>query len=280
MLAKRLDISVPEVIGHVHLLWWWALDYCKDGYITRYRDYIPMAAQWEGDGEKFTKALIEFGWVDEMDDELIIHDWMEWTGKLETVRQADRERKRKARSSANSKNSANREWEFEPREDLVPNKPTNKMSVGRPEDIHSPSDVRGEEKRGDEKIGEIVPSEPTETVVDVEIINDSNISHQEVFSALVQVFEYNPQDLTKSTRGQLNKAAKELKEVGASTHDIRERAKNFVLTYGWKPTPLALVKHWADLRQPKPKIDPKELQRLSSKVTTANKLDSWTKEDE
>ena len=276
MLAKRLGISVPEVIGHVHLLWWWALDYCKDGYITRYRDYIPMAAQWEGDGEIFTKALIEFGWVDEIDDELIIHDWMEWTGKLETVRQADRERKRKARNSSNSKNSTNREWEFEPREDLVPNNPTNEMSVGRPEDIHRTSDVRGEEKRGDESRGDIVPSEHTE----VEIINNSEVSHQELFSALVTIFDYNTNDLTKSTRGQLNKAAKELKEVGASAHDIRERAQNFVLTYGWKPTPLALVKHWADLRQPKPKIDPKELQRLSSKVTTANKLDSWTKEDE
>ena len=276
MLAKRLDISVPEVIGHVHLLWWWALDYCKDGYITRYRDYIPMAAQWEGDGEIFTKALIEVGWVDEIDDELIIHDWMEWTGKLETVRQADRERKRKARNSSNSKNSTNREWEFEPREDLVPNNPTNEMSAGRPEDIHRTSDVRGEEKRGDESRGDIVPSEHTE----VEIINNSEVSHQELFSALVTIFDYNTNDLTKSTRGQLNKAAKELKEVGASAHDIRERAQNFVLTYGWKPTPLALVKHWADLRQPKPKIDPKELQRLSSKVTTANKLDSWTKEDE
>ena len=276
MLAKRLDISVPEVIGHVHLLWWWALDYCKDGYITRYRDYIPMAAQWEGDGEKFTKALIEFGWVDEIDDELIIHDWMEWTGKLETVRQADRERKRKARNSSNSKNSSNREWEFEPREDLVPNNTTNEMSVGRPEDIHGTSDVRGEEKRGDESRGDIVPSEHT----DIEIVNNDEVSHGELFSALVTIFEYNTNDLTKSTRGQLNKAAKELKEVGATAHDIRERAQNFILTYGWKPTPLALVKHWADLRQPKPKIDPKELQRLSSKVTTANKLDSWTKEDE
>ena len=276
MLAKRLGITVPEVIGHVHLLWWWALDYCKDGYITRYRDYIPMAAQWEGDGEEFTKALIEFGWVDEIDDELIIHDWMEWTGKLETVRQADRERKRKARSSANSKNSANREWEFEPRDDLVPNKPTSKMSDGRPEDIHSPSDVRGEEKRVEESRGDIVPSEHS----DIEIINEDEVSHGELFSALVTIFEYNTNDLTKSTRGQLNKAAKELKEVGATAHDIRERAQNFILTYGWKPTPLALVKHWADLRQPKPKIDPKELQRLSSKVTTANKLDSWTKEDE
>lgn len=282
MLATRLGISVPQAIGHIHLLWWWALDYCKDGYLTRYREYIPMAAQWEGEGEEFTKALIEFGWVDEIDDELIIHDWMEWTGKLETVREADRERKRKARNSNNSKNSANREWDWDGRDDSLDNTTSDvrRTSVGSPEDVQTPSTVRGEEKRGDESRGDIVPSEPTEIVEQVEIVNNDEVSHGSVFTALVDVFEYNVNDLTKSTRGQLNKAAKELKEVGATAHDIRARAQNFILTYCWKPTPLALVKHWADLRQAKPKLDPRELQKLQSKVTTARNLNDWTNEDE
>lgn len=280
MLANRLNITVPQAIGHIHLLWWWALDYCKDGYITRYREYIPMAAQWEGEGEEFTKALIEFGWVDEIDDELIIHDWMEWTGKLETVREADRERKRKARNSTNSKNSANREWDWDGRgDDSLDNTTSDvqRMSVGRPEDVQTPSSVRGEEKRGEETRGDIVPSELSE---DVEIVNKDEVSHGSVFNALLEVFEYNPDDLTKSTRGQLNKAAKELREVGATAHDIRARAQNFILTYGWKPTPLALVKHWADLRQAKPKLDPRELQKLQSKVTTARNLNDWTNEED
>lgn len=284
MLANRLGISIPQTIGHLHLLWWWALDYCADGYITRYRDYIPMAAQWEGDGETFTKALIEFGWVDEIDDELIIHDWMDYTGKLETVRQKDRERKRKARSSANSKNSANREWDWEGRDDDTLDNTISDVqgtSVGHPEDVHSPSDVRGEEKRVEESRGEdIVLSEHTEIVVESEIVNNNEVSHGTVFNALLEIFEYDVNDLTKSTRGQLNKAAKELKEVGATAHDIRARAQNFILTYGWKPTPLALVKHWADLRQAKPKLDQKELSKLQARVTTASKLNEWTKEDE
>ncbi len=286
MLANRLGISIPQTIGHLHLLWWWALDYCADGYITRYRDYIPMAAQWEGDGEEFTKALMEFGWVDEIDDELIIHDWMDYTGKLESVRQKDRERKRKARSSVNSKNSANREWDWNGRDDddtlnNLSNVDVQGTSVGHPEDVHSPSDVRGEEKRGEESRGEdIVLSEHTEVEVVSEIVNNNEVSHSSVFSALVDVFEYDVNDLTKSTRGQLNKAAKELKEVGATAHDIRARAQNFILTYGWKPTPLALVKHWADLRQAKPKLDPKELSKLQSRVTTASKLNEWTKEED
>jgi len=284
MLANRLGISIPQTIGHLHLLWWWALDYCADGYITRYRDYIPMAAQWEGDGETFTKALIEFGWVDEIDDELIIHDWMDYTGKLETVRQKDRERKRKARSSANSKNSANREWDWDGRDDDTLDNTISDVhgtSAGHPEDVHSPSDVRGEEKRVEESRGEdIVLSEHTEIVVESEIVNNNEVSHGTVFNALLEIFEYDVNDLTKSTRGQLNKAAKELKEVGATAHDIRARAQNFILTYGWKPTPLALVKHWADLRQAKPKLDQKELSKLQARVTTASKLNEWTKEDD
>ena len=30
-LARTLGISRPAAIGHWHLLWWWALDYAKDG---------------------------------------------------------------------------------------------------------------------------------------------------------------------------------------------------------------------------------------------------------
>jgi hypothetical protein len=46
LLAKDLGISVPQAVGHLHLLWWWALDYADDGDLTRYRDFIPSASQW------------------------------------------------------------------------------------------------------------------------------------------------------------------------------------------------------------------------------------------
>ena len=284
MLAQDLEIGVPQTVGHLHLLWWWALDYCEDGYLTKYRSFIPLSAQFMGDGEFFTKKLIEHGWIDEVGDDLVIHDWMDYTGNLITVREKDRERKRKARTSSNSKNSTNKEsWEISDNVNKT-NKNVPRTSSGHPSDIQPPSDVRGEEKRVEESRGDIVPSEHIEFIHQdvgvVEIVNEDNVSHGNVFTALVDVFEYEVNDLTKSTRGQLNKAAKELKEVNATAHDIRERAQNFILTYGWKPTPLALVKHWADLRKPKPKIDPKELSKLQGRVTTANKLNEWTKDDD
>jgi len=30
LLSKDIGVSVPQTVGHLHLLWWWALDYCQD----------------------------------------------------------------------------------------------------------------------------------------------------------------------------------------------------------------------------------------------------------
>ena len=37
-LARRLGVSLPAAIGHLHLLWWWAMDYAQDGDLTRWQD--------------------------------------------------------------------------------------------------------------------------------------------------------------------------------------------------------------------------------------------------
>ncbi|GIM48438.1 hypothetical protein DNHGIG_39870 [Collibacillus ludicampi] len=34
-LAKALDISLPTAIGHLHLLWWWAMDFAKNGDLSK-----------------------------------------------------------------------------------------------------------------------------------------------------------------------------------------------------------------------------------------------------
>src|SRR5687767_5633894 len=35
-LARLLGGSVPTAIGHLHLLWWWAVDYAEDGWLGKY----------------------------------------------------------------------------------------------------------------------------------------------------------------------------------------------------------------------------------------------------
>ena len=272
LLAKTLGISVPQVIGHLHLLWWWALDYADNGDLTRYKDFIPNASQWDGDEKLYIDSLIEHGFIDVEGNKLLIHDWLDYTGALIETREKDAERKRLARQSKNAKNSANRtSWET-----TDTNKPSG-VSVGRPKDVPSPSNVektRLEKTRQDKtNMGNSIELQQTEVVVE-------KTDNKVIFSALCNVLEYDTNGLTTTARGQLNKASKELAEVGATPHDIEVRAKNFALSFGWKPTPMALVKHWASMIQPQPKLSPQELNQLQSNMRKANELDNWVKDDE
>ena len=266
LLAKELGISVPQVIGHLHLLWWWALDYADDGNLTRYRDFIPNASQWVGDEEIYVTSLIKLGFIDVKDEQLYIHDWLDYTGALIETREKDAERKRQARArkSSNAKTSANRsEWETNT------NKPSG-ASVGRPEDVPTPSNV--EKTRLEETILEQTIEGNSKELQQIDTVKTDN---KVVFKALCETLQYDTQGLTTTARGQLNKASKELAEVGATPHDIEVRAKNFALSFGWKPTPMALVKHWASMQQPQPKLSPKELSDLQSNMRRANELETW-----
>lgn len=70
----------------------------------------------------------------------------------------------------------------------------------------------------------------------------------EVFEAVAEVCGLPLDGLTKSSRGQLNKAAAELREVETDPMEIRQRAATYAETYPTaKLTPTALVKHWPAL---------------------------------
>ena len=87
---------MPTAIGHLHCLWYWALDYAQDGDLSGY-DEIDIAggALWEGDDREFIEALVKAGFVDIEPPR--IHDWMDYAGLLIEKRKADAERKRAAR---------------------------------------------------------------------------------------------------------------------------------------------------------------------------------------
>ena len=87
-LARTLDIPVPHVIGHLHCLWYWALEYAPDGDLEDFElEDIADAAGWTGDAETFVTALVECGskgrpgFLDRDDaSRLCIHDWEENQG--------------------------------------------------------------------------------------------------------------------------------------------------------------------------------------------------------
>lgn len=105
-LARLLAVPLPQVVGHLHFLWWWSFDYAEhDGCLAAYEDWqIADAAMYEGDAGAFVKALQETRYLDEVGGKLYIHDWSDHLGGLIARREYNklaviksRESKKKAR---------------------------------------------------------------------------------------------------------------------------------------------------------------------------------------
>lgn len=114
-LARTLGISRPAAIGHLHLLWWWALDYAKDGDLAAYdAGEIADACLWDQDAEAFVEALVTAGWLDAdpSGEHWRIHSWEEHGGKLQAERvrnneaSAGRMRRRRNEHAANDGESS------------------------------------------------------------------------------------------------------------------------------------------------------------------------------
>lgn len=97
-LAARMHITAPQVVSHLHYLWWWTLEYAPGGDLSRFNaQEIAIASEWTGDPNLWMAALQACGWIDP-DGQL--HDWDEHGGKLAAERTKERERKRAERARA------------------------------------------------------------------------------------------------------------------------------------------------------------------------------------
>ena len=88
-LARQLGITVPAAIGHLHCLWWWALEYAQDGDLSEYdAEEISFAGMWEGDADQFISALCQSGFLDEAvtPGDYGLHDWTDYAGRLIDLR--------------------------------------------------------------------------------------------------------------------------------------------------------------------------------------------------
>lgn len=101
-LSELLGVSLATAVGHLHLLWWWALDYAQDGDLGRMKPQrIADGASWEGDPQRFIGAMVEAGFMDnEEGASLQLHDWNDYAGRLVEKRKANAERMRQARATS------------------------------------------------------------------------------------------------------------------------------------------------------------------------------------
>lgn len=93
--AARLDVILPQAIGHLELLWAFVAQKTPHGNVGKWPDgAIARASQWSGDPTVFVTALCEAGFIDEHPvHRYIVHDWQEhaprWvTSKLSRAKES------------------------------------------------------------------------------------------------------------------------------------------------------------------------------------------------
>lgn len=96
----------------------------------------------------------------------------------------------------------------------------------------------------------IEPSTPTEYAP---ATTNGALSHTEAKNTIVAALNRNPTQLTRTAWGEIDKASKDLRAVGATAPEIHRRIRNWPLLWpGTTPTPSAVVKHWDRLDDPQP----------------------------
>lgn len=77
-LANELGVDKVMAVGHLQYLWWWAMDYAKDGDISRFSDFeVANASEWRGEPKTMSQALRNCSWIDANGK---LHDWVEYAG--------------------------------------------------------------------------------------------------------------------------------------------------------------------------------------------------------
>jgi len=98
--SRLLGIDKVPLVGHLHYLWWWALDNAEDGSL-RGRDVeeIAAAAEWPSNPRSFVDALLaagrdgQAGFLEGPEGDLAIHDWHDHTKRLQENRRRYQESK-------------------------------------------------------------------------------------------------------------------------------------------------------------------------------------------
>lgn len=93
-LKNLLRIKTPQAVGHLCILWLWALDNAPDGDLSGFSpEEIAEFSCWQGKNPgDFVGALVQAGFID---SDMMIHDWYEYAGKLLDQRKAQSEYKKR-----------------------------------------------------------------------------------------------------------------------------------------------------------------------------------------
>ena len=249
--ARMLKISIPQAVGHLFLLWWWALDYAENGDLSKYDAYdLADAVQWDGDPEEFLSAMIECGpgetcgFIEKDEDgNIFIHDWDKYSGRLVEKREKNRIRKAEERKNKSAKISAKK------------SKKSSKIGAEN-SDSDEPSSLANTEKINDKK-----------SVADVSHTTDKNVA--EVSQGYITQHNTTEQNKTQQDTTASPPPAREKKSAAA---EAKEKIKlgEIVSLWNAKLAPLGFAKV---LKQTKPRED--ALKALLNSSPERNKFLWW-----
>jgi len=227
--ALIAGVSEPAMIGHLHLLWWFALDIAPEGDLSRLdAQDIAIAAKFDGDPDLFVRALQQCGpggTVGFLSDDMHLHDWEEYGGKYVRKVQTGRE-------------AAKRRWDRQKQEEkqsddanaMPPQCDIDGLLMGT-HWVPNTEKSREEKKpiaRSPRSAGKPRPRNP-------------------LWDAMVQACGYD-ENLTKSQQGRIAAAVKELADIGTEPAELLRRAAIYRIKYpGMDVTPTALSANWASI---------------------------------
>ena len=248
LLARELGITKVKALGHLHLLWYWVLEYADDGEL-KYLDLLPDACEWEDDPQKFIEALIKYEFIDQIGEKYVIHDWLDYSGAFYEKKLYNRIKKQESREKIQEKQvHLDNLTSFD-------NDLTKLDGQGLREDK-----IREDKIRVEESISGLATQDEVSSNRDL------------VFETLAEVCGYDWKGvMTRDERGRLNKAVKQLKDIEATPEDIQLRAKNFVMAYGFHPQPQSITSMWTKLQTNQPKLTKNQLEQLQKNALQEGK---------
>lgn len=228
-LARLLGVSIPTAIGHLHLLWHFALKYAPDGDLARFdADEIADGCLWEGDPAPLFASFVNAGWVN---NDATIHDWQEYGGKAIKQKEDNAERQQRWRDR---------------------HKTVSKPSPNRPVTVTSPLYNALEEKRLEETKDYTPPTPPPAEVRRAMPANVAPIDRgrrDDVWDALVEGTGISPQ--TSSERSRFGKSVAELLALDATRPEILSRCQHYKQHFpNAALTDRALVNNWSSVAAP------------------------------